>query len=693
MPARALDPIAYYRSLFEACAVAYIVGDCQGRAIDCNPAAATLFACQTSDLIGRRLIDWSPTQQPDGRPSSEHVRTLLARVNAGEIAHCEWQCVRLDGKLINIALNVRQMLIANLPHHLVTCTDITNYKRSEQEADQARALLQTAIEQSPSAILIADAPDVRIRFANSAALSMREATRKKLTDIDVSQHILNWQPLHLDGTPYPAEELPLSRAVLRGELTHGEELLIRDEDGVDHWAVANASPVIRNGKVVAGIVVFHDISVQKAHERQLERLAHYDALTGLPNRALLADRLHQAVEQARRNQQRMALILLDLDGFKWINDTLGHEAGDELLCTLAQRLPAALRGEDTVARLGGDEFIILAQEIRDSDHARNIVNKLLARIQEPIVLQGRPYQISGSAGIALYPDDGQEARLLMRNADIAMYQAKAAGKNRSAFYAMDMQSTAMQRMELEDSLRRAAAQGFEREFMVHYQPIVATVDGRSCGYEARLLWQHPQRGMLLAADFLDAAENGGLSSSIGLWIMRAALQQFNLWKAASTSVERIAFSLSARHYREPGLDQQIAGLLDEFRFPSSQLTLLVNELLCLDEQPEVKRNFQALQNMGIDFALSGFGTGRSSLTLLQSFPFGWLGLDETLVQQLPQQNASCQLVTAIIQLAHSLNHQVVAVGVSRQEQVDFLRQASCDYLTGPFYPQCFPAVL
>lgn len=690
MPARAIDPATYYRTLFEVCGVAYIVGDDQGRVIECNPATAALFACEVSDMIGSRLIDWSPPQQPDGRPSSEHVRAMIARVSAGEVIQSEWQCIRQDGRIINIAISVCQVEIAGHCHHLVTHTDITEYKRSEQERDKAWALLQAAIEQSPSGILIADAPDVRIRFANSAALTMRGHTQKLLTDIDVSQHSINWQPFYLDGSPYPAEKLPLSRAVLHGETTHGEELIIRDESGEDHWVIANASPVLRNDQVVAGIVIFHDISVQKAHERQLQRLAHFDPLTGLPNRTLLADRLRQAMAQARRNQQRMALVMLDLDGFKWINDTLGHEAGDELLCMLAQRLISSLRDEDTVARQGGDEFVVIAQEVRDTDHVRHIVNKLLTSIQQPMLLQGQTYRISGSAGIALYPDDGLDAQLLIRNADIAMYQAKAAGKNCSAFYAQDMQTTAMQRLALEDALRQALARGLDEEIELCYQPIVATVDERPCCHEVLLRWQHPQQGLIAPAELLAVAENSGLIMSIGAWAMRAALQQLHERPPALANVQRLAFKLSPRLCREPGLVPLITRLLAETQQTAACLTLEISEAVLLYEQPMITENLEALQHLGVQLALTGFGSGYSSLTLLQRLPINYLKIDAQLIQQCPQQAPARQLVQAIIQLAHGLQHPVVADGVETQAQADFLRELACDYQQGPYHGPAQP---
>ena len=237
--------------------------------------------------------------------------------------------------------------------------DITERKRSEAARDEAMALLQAAIEQSPSGILVADAPDVRIRLANSAALGIRGGESKLLTGIELQQHAQRWQVLRPDGSPCPNEALPLSRAVRQGETVKGEEFIIRDEAGNEHWISANAAPIRRDSEVVAGIVVFHDISILKEHQRQLFRLAHHDTLTGLPNRALLADRLRQAMLHTRQNGRRMGVILLDLDGFKWINDSVGHDTGDAILIAIAGRLTAALRRQDTVARLGGDvsEFV------------------------------------------------------------------------------------------------------------------------------------------------------------------------------------------------------------------------------------------------------------------------------------------------------------------------------------------------
>lgn len=651
-----------------------------------NPAMGELTGYSMEEI---NRLGWYQTVYVD--PAiQEMARLRMDRMRQGDHLRAEeWTITRKDGGKRTVQITTSTIIDrAGCPSVLAMMHDITERMRSEAVRDEAMALLQAAIEQSPSGILVADAPDVRIRLANSAALGIRGGESKMLTGIELRQHAQRWQVLLPDGSPCPNEVLPLSRAVRQGETVRGEEFIIRDEAGNEHWISANAAPIRRDNEVVAGIVVFHDISILKEHQRQLFRLAHHDTLTGLPNRALLADRLRQAMVQTRQSGRRMGVILFDLDGFKWINDSVGHDTGDAILIAIAHRLEAVLRRQDTVARLGGDEFVLVVQDVTDIDDVLRVADKALASLREPIEVSGRYYHVSGSAGITLYPDDGNDEQTLIRNADIAMYRAKAAGKNRSHFYAAGMQSEALQRMEMVSGLRQALLLD---EFVLHYQPLVDALTGRLEGMEALVCWQHPQRGLVRPAEFIPLAEEFGLIIPIGAFVLREAVRQMRAWEDAGTPVPRVAVNFSALQFRETGLCAMVSNVLAEFGLNADRLTVEITESVLMDDNLVTAASINGLEMLGARLALDDFGTGYSSLSALKRFPVDCVKIDRSFVRDCVEDKEDANLVTAIIHMAHSLNLKVVAEGVETRAQADFLRAQRCDQLQGYLISRPLPA--
>ncbi|NMG27563.1 bifunctional diguanylate cyclase/phosphodiesterase [Aromatoleum evansii] len=436
-----------------------------------------------------------------------------------------------------------------------------------------------------------------------------------------------------------------------------------------------------DGKVSEYVSLFSDITERKQQEEAMWRQANYDPLTGLANRSLLQDRLERALAQGRRHGSKVGLVFLDLDGFKWINDSLGHDVGDQLLIDVANRLQRCVRNQDTVARLGGDEFTVVVNDLhdqRDLEDLRAISEKLVAVLREPFQLRNAPHYISGSVGITVFPDDGDDVQSLLRNADIAMYKAKQAGKNRAQFYAPHMQADALARIQLETDLRTALEQ---EQFVLHYQPIVAATSGRVVGAEALIRWNHPRRGMVAPGEFIQVAEDCGLIVPIGEWALREAVRQSCAWREAGQSPLRIAVNVSGVQFREPGLPEIVRTLLPEGE-GRAQLMLEITESVLMDGSEEAESRMREIRDYGIAYALDDFGTGFSSLSYLKRFPVDVVKIDRSFVRDCPDDHSDASLVEAIINMAHSLDLSVTAEGVESVEQRDFLRDLGCDFLQG-----------
>jgi diguanylate cyclase (GGDEF)-like protein/PAS domain S-box-containing protein len=433
------------------------------------------------------------------------------------------------------------------------------------------------------------------------------------------------------------------------------------------------------GRVTHYIAIFSDITERKQQQEEIWRQAHFDALTGLANRNLFNDRLDRALVQARRNHNKVGVIFLDLDGFKWINDTLGHAIGDELLVTVGRRLQSCVRDEDTVSRAGGDEFTLAIQDLHDPEDLVAIGEKIIAILREPFMLAGVPCRLTGSVGVTVFPDDGDGVEVLLKNADIAMYRAKQAGKNRIQFYAHQMQADAMARMQIETDLREAL---LRREFSLHYQPIVDSVSGDLVGAEALIRWRHPQRGFVEPLDFIPTAEDSGLIIEIGEWVLREAARQLKAWHAAGYPRLRVAVNVSAAQFRTESFSQVLGSLLAEHAIEAGVLMLEITESVLMDDSATTEARMQAIKEQGVGYSLDDFGTGYSSLSYLKRFPVDIVKIDRSFVRDCPEDRSDAHLVQAIIDMAHGLGLKVTAEGVETEEQASFLRKLGCDYLQG-----------
>jgi diguanylate cyclase (GGDEF)-like protein/PAS domain S-box-containing protein len=434
--------------------------------------------------------------------------------------------------------------------------------------------------------------------------------------------------------------------------------------------------------------VGRDVTHQRLAEQQVLRLARYDGLTGLPNRNMFIDELERTLARARRSGQAFALFFIDLDRFKNINDSLGHGAGDQLLKVMATRLRELLRDSDLVARLGGDEFVVLLEGSVEAPALAHVARKALRVIAEATLIEGRSFQITGSIGISMYPQDGADAGALLKNADAAMYLAKNQGKNNYQFYTAQLAAHSAQQYALEADLRAALQRD---ELQLYYQPKVTLAQGEMVGMEALLRWRHPQRGLLAPGAFIALAEDSGLIVPIGHWVLDAACRQVRAWRDAGLRVPRCAINLSARQFDTDALVDDVLRALAEHGLQADALEVEITESVLMADPQRANRTLLGLRALGVHISIDDFGTGYSSLAYLKRFPAQTVKIDRSFISGLPQDRDDAAITQAVIAMAHSLGIAVVAEGVETQEQLDFLRRLNCDEAQGYFIGRPMPA--
>ncbi len=466
------------------------------------------------------------------------------------------------------------------------------------------------------------------------------------------------------------------------------EIWNRRKDGeiYPEWVSISA---IRNdkGEITNYLRISTDISGRKKDEERLQFLANYDVLTSLPNRAMFNQRLDYVLAHAGRYDEQFAVLFMDLDRFKIINDTLGHEAGDQLLKDVAVRLRGCLRESDTVARLGGDEFVMLITEFTHSRNVADVARKILETMARPFLLNGQECHVTASIGISSYPDDAQDVKMLLKNADIAMYQAKEHGKNNFQFYSAQMNVDSFDRLALEAALRRALERN---EFLLHYQPKIDIVSGNITGMEALVRWQHPDKGMVPPAQFIPLAEETGLIVPIGEWVLRTACAQNREWQRQGFPSLRVAVNLSPRQFRQKNLVPEVAAILREAGLDAGLLELEITESMMVHDPVQTVKLLTELRATGIYLSIDDFGTGYSSLAHLKRFPIHSIKIDRSFIQDLPGDADSAAITLAIIAIADSLKLDVIAEGVENEAQMDFLRAHRCTEIQGYYFSKPLP---
>jgi len=558
--------------------------------------------------------------------------------------------------------------------------------RVRRLAERALNLRNRAIESSVNAIVINDfaKPGYPIEYVNPAF--------ERITGYSAAEAVgRNTDFLLADDAEQPA--LVEVRMALREQREGHAVLRNYRKDGTPFWNDYTVAPV-RNekGEVTHYVGVMNDVTEAKNYEEQLAHQANFDTLTGLANRNLLRDRLQQAIVRARRDGSTLAVLFLDLDHFKMVNDSLGHTVGDELLRAVAGRLAACVRDSDTVARLGGDEFVVLLVT-RSGDGSMEVdvtalVRKLLARVAEPLALGDREVRPTASIGVSTYPQDGTDSEALLRNADAAMYRAKELGRNGFQFFTADMHERIRRRIELESSLRRALDRG---EFELHYQPQVGLKEGGIVGVEALLRWRHPERGLIGPGQFIGFAEESGLIVPIGAWVLEQACAQNKAWQDQGLPAIPVAVNVSARQCEQENLDVTVRDALARSGLAPEFLELEITESISMAHPEQSVPLMTRLKRTGVALSIDDFGTGFSNLSYLKRFPIDRLKIDLSFVREITTDPGSLAISEAIITLSHSLKLKVLAEGVETEEQLALLAARDCDQVQGFFFSPAVPA--
>jgi diguanylate cyclase (GGDEF)-like protein/PAS domain S-box-containing protein len=521
----------------------------------------------------------------------------------------------------------------------------------------------------------------RVMYMNPAAENMSGWTIADAAGLPIDDvfHIVD--PI----TREPIEK-PAGSALAENHVTHlPSNAILIHRDGSESAVNDSCAPIHdRNGKVIGAVLVFHDVSAMRALSLRMSYLAQHDSLTDLPNRVLLNDRLTQAITLALHHGTRTAVLFLDLDRFKHVNDTLDHTIGDRLLQEIGNRLKATTRDTDTVSRYGGDEFIILLQEVSDSYGAARVATQLLAAVTEPYFIDGHEIHITVSIGISICPEDGEDAETIIKHAEAAMYQAKSQGRNNFQFFTRRINDRAVKRFTLEGSLRRAIAR---EESVLYFQPKLNIVDGRITGAEALIRWHDLHSGQVPPAQFIPIAEESGLIIPIGEWVLRKACRQNRAWQDAGYPPIPIAVNVSAVQFREQNFLDMVARTLEETQLDPHYLELELTESATMQDLELTVMLLESLKKMGVCLSIDDFGTGYSSLSYLKRFPIDALKIDRSFVQDIATDPDGAAITRAIISMAKSLKRKVIAEGVETDAQFEFLRNEGCDQIQGFFFSE------
>ena len=549
----------------------------------------------------------------------------------------------------------------------------------QHETEAQMQLLASAVQHSGEAILITDVHNniitVNPAFTRLTGYSSEEAAGRN--------------PRFLSAGRTTPEEYARMWGDITGKGFWQGEIWDRRKDGGIYPKWISIS-VIRDdeGKILYHIAHFTDVSTERATEERLHHIAHHDVLTGLLNRLSLKGRMDQALATARREGARVAVMFIDLDRFKVINDTLGHHIGDELLIEVAKRLRESVRDSDVVARLGGDEFVIMLSGIDHTSSVALVAEKLVASVGVSCQIGGFDLYTSPSIGIAIFPTDGCDGETLMKNADAAMYHAKAAGRNNFQFFDAKMNDVALDRLKIEHALRHALSRD---EFRLHFQPIIDLASGKVAAVEALVRWQHPERGLLAPAAFIGIAEETGLIQPLGEWVLWAACQQLAEFYAAGLSGIKMGINISAIQMRNGNLPVIARGIIEAYNLNPADLIFEITESVAMEQPLETVRILDILHSMGIVVAIDDFGTGYSSLGYLRMFPLKHLKLDRSFVEEIDEDTDGSVICDATIGLAHNLGLKVVAEGVETVQQLEYLRSRGCDLVQGYMFSRPVPA--
>ncbi|MBX9298172.1 EAL domain-containing protein [Chromobacterium piscinae] len=662
-----------YRELFWSNLDGIVISSLDGQVIDANPAFLNLM-CYSLDQLKQQNF-WSLVAD-----ESEALERFNLDNKVLRFGYCdEFEATYLNRFDNQVPVSVKTVAMRdafgriNAVWRMVR--DISEKRAAEERVQLAAKVFENTVE----GIMITDA-DRRIRSVNRAfteitGYTQHEVLGQKTSILSSGRHDepfyeQMWQSISEQGS-------------WQGELWNRR----KNGEVYPEWLAINA---VRNslGEITHYVAIFSDLTERKAADERIQFLAHFDVLTSLPNRIHMQDRVELAIHNVVRDNQRLALLLLDLDRFKTVNESLGHSAGDTLLQVAADRIRSALAPGEMLARQGGDEFIILLPVISDPGEAALAAERVRDVFANPIELHNHVLTITPSIGISVYPDDGRDYETLVRNADAAMYHAKSSGRNSYKFYTADLNARAREILAIESQLRFALERD---EFVLHYQPQVEMESGRIVGAEALIRWNHPSLGLLGPVRFIQVAEERGFIVQIGNWVISEATRQLVAWRQEGLPELTLAINLSALQFRQPDLALQVKQALESSGLPGHALDIEVTESIIMEDAQATIQTIDNMKNMGLRLSIDDFGTGYSSLSYLKRFKADKLKIDRSFVRDIPHDADDSAIARAIINMAKNLNMQVVAEGVETMEQWQFLEQEGCDFVQGYLIAKPLPA--
>lgn len=636
--------------------------DFNGNLIEWSPSFIEMLGYTEEEASHLKVSDW------DVKHSPEEIINIFHTISNTAAMTIETVHRHKDGNVIEVEITARPIILEGKRYIYASSRDITERKKVENELHK----LSQAVEQSPNTIVITDLEGT-IEYVNTAFEFATGYTKVEAIG-------KNPRLFQSGKTPRGYYD-EMWGELLHGKIWHGE-FINKRKNGSEYIEAVKVAPIFQpDGHITHYMAIKEDITEKKHAEERLHYLANFDLLTGLPNRIQLEDRINYAIKLVKRIHGEFAVMFLDLDHFKDINDTLGHKTGDMLLIEVAKRLQSILRDEDTVSRLGGDEFIFLLPD-SNAEGVIHVVQKLLNTLTKPFVVDQNELTVTASIGIALYPSDGTDHETLSKNADTAMYRAKQNGRNTYSFFTQAMQDRTSRNLQLTNGLHHALERN---QLRVVYQPQISAYDGHIIGAEALLRWTHPELGDISPVEFIPLAEESGLILPIGAWVLRTAVQQAKSWSDKGFEPMMIAVNLSAVQFRHPHLLELVTTILDEVGLPAKYLEIELTEAVAMYDPKAASTVMDNLYERGIRMSIDDFGTGYSSLSYLKKFKVYKLKIDQSFVRDVTIDSEDKAIVNTIISMAHSLGLQTIAEGVETIEQLDFLRKQGCDEIQGYYY--------
>ena len=649
---------------------AVVITDAEGRIEYCNPSLTAMTGYAAAEIVGQLPSIWKSGETP-----AEVYRQLWEAVNEGRRWQGDIRNRRKDGSIYWERQTISPIRDANgRISRLIAVKEDTTQLR---EMAQALSIREQALASSSNGIMItkSSADDHSIIYVNPAF--------ERITGYTVGE-VIGREGRFLVRDDLAQPGLNEIRAALHEKRAAHAVLRNYRKDGSLFWNELHIAPIsdLSRPETTHFVSVINDVSERIHYQHAIEHQATHDNLTGLANRTLLHDRIAQSIAFARRSNRAVAVMLLDLDHFKHVNDAFGHSAGDDLLKEVANRLRTCVRESDTVARLGGDEFVIVLADLTQADDVDGIAAKITESLAEPVRIGEREAYVGASIGISLYPRDGEHGETLLRNADIAMYRVKEHGRNSVRLFSPDMATMAVERIDMEGALRRAIER---KELLLHYQPKIDLATRRIIGAEALVRWQHPQLGLVHPNEFIPLAEDTGLVVPLGAWVMQEAMRQYVAWREAGLPPLKLAINLSARQFRLENLPDLVAAALAESGADPQAFVFELTESMVMQDAERALTAMHSIKQLGISLSLDDFGTGYSSLSYLRRFPIDEVKIDRSFVRDLHHNADDAAIAAAVVALARTLGLRVVAEGVELEAQVLVLEKLNCDQVQGYFF--------